>query len=200
MITWQYRLCNRRREGRTRETSRVLRAFALAAWIVMSKLSFVSGTCIKHNYLVTISITQYLSTFGISQVKDTNTVGLRHFYYKMFCLRLGMNHHSYQQIYNIHTWCIYNSNQRDTFLHGSLKWAKTVKYRKKTSEIFRTLTKTSNPPHPFPNFKFIKFYFSSRLDEDMASFMDCILCLILNPTLFCRCLKNSFNSFSRFSL
>ena len=36
-------------------------------------------------------------------------------YYKMFCLRLGMNHHSYQQIYNIHTWCIYNSNQRDIF-------------------------------------------------------------------------------------
>ena len=82
----------------------------------------------------------------------------------------------------------------------SLKWAKTVKHRKKTSEIFRTLTKTSNQPHLFPNFKFIKFYFSSRLDEDMASFMDCILCFILNPTLFCRCLKNSFNSFSRFSL
>ena len=30
--------------------------------------------------------------------------------------------------------------------------------------------------------------------------MDCIRCLILNPSLFCRCFKNSFSSFSRFSL
>ena len=67
-------MCNRRRGGRTRETSRVLRAFALAAWIVMSKLSFVSGTCIKHNYLVTIKITQYLSTFGISGQGHTQSV------------------------------------------------------------------------------------------------------------------------------
>ena len=73
-------MCNGRREGRTRETSRALRAFTLAARIVMFNLSFVSGTCIKHNYLVTIKITQYLSTFGISQVKDTNTIGVRHFY------------------------------------------------------------------------------------------------------------------------
>ena len=34
----------------------------------------------------------------------------------------------------------------------------------------------------------------------MASLMDCIRCLILNPSLFCRCFKNSFSSFSRFSL
>ena len=39
---------------------------------------------------------------------------------------------------------IFTRRRRD-----SLKWAKTVKYRKKTSEIFRTLTKTSNQPHRF---------------------------------------------------
>lgn len=44
------------------------------------------------------------------------------------------------------------------------------------------------------------FYLSSWLGEVMASLMDCIRCLILNPSLFCRCFKNSFSSFSRFSL
>lgn len=82
---------------------------------------------------------------------------------------------------------------------NSLKWAKKDKHWTKTSTIY-TSTKTSKELHPFPGFKFTKFYFSSRLDEAMASFMDCTLCLILIPTLFCRCLKNSFSSFSRFSL
>ena len=47
---------------------------------------------------------------------------------------------------------------------------------------------------------YMKFYFNSKFEDDIASFMDCIRCLILSPTLFWRCLKNSFSSFSRFSL
>lgn len=65
---------------------------------------------------------------------------------------------------------------------------------------FKSNLHSSSCQSPFYLQSYYKFYFSSKLEEDIASLIDWIRCLILKPTLFCRCFKNSFNSFSRFSL
>ena len=91
---------------------------------------------------------------------------------------------------------LWNKNQGCT-IHNCM--AKSVLHDN-TEIIFCARPKTSkHKAVAFSNRRFAH-YFNSRLHDVIASLMDCMRCWILTPSLFCRCIRNSFSSFSRFSL
>lgn len=91
-----------------------------------------------------------------------------------------------------------NKNQ-DCTIHNCI--AKSVQVSLDNTEVIFYARPTTCKHKAFAFFsRWFAYYLNSRLEDVIASLMDCTRCWIRTPSLFCRCVRNSFSSFSRFSL